>query len=155
MKASVLLFIAMFLATVCAASAGELPDRRLTPGEANPVLTAKVLCAPGFSTKTYRSVSVAVKRQAYANYGMQANKGACAGKGCEIDHLVSLEIGGSNSIKNLWPQPYAGPWNAHIKDRLENRLHRLVCGGMLDLRKAQEDIATDWVAVYKRQFGAH
>jgi hypothetical protein len=62
---------------------------------------------------------------------------------------VSLELGGANDIANLWPQPYGGPWGAEAKDRLENRLHRLVCSGELDLAAAQHEIATDWIAAYR------
>ena len=70
-----------------------------------------------------------------------------------MDHLISLELGGSNSIKNLWPQSYeTQPWNAHVKDALENELHDEVCSGRLDLATAQHDIATDWIAAYKKYF---
>ena len=71
----------------------------------------------------------------------------------EVDHLISLELGGSNSIKNLWPQSYlTQPWNAHVKDALENELHDEVCSGKVDLATAQHDIATDWIAAYKKYF---
>jgi hypothetical protein len=71
----------------------------------------------------------------------------------EVDHLISLELGGSNAIGNLWPEPYAGVWGARTKDVLENRLHDLVCSGMLSLPKAQHLEATDWVAAYRRFVG--
>jgi hypothetical protein len=29
----------------------------------------------------------------------------------------------------LWPQPYGGEWSAHDKDRLECKLHHMVCKG--------------------------
>jgi hypothetical protein len=32
--------------------------------------------------------------------------------GRRIDHLISLELGGANTVDNLWPQPYDGEWNA-------------------------------------------
>ena len=38
----------------------------------------------------------------------------------EIDHLVPVELGGANNIKNLWPEPFDGEWGSAIKDRLEN-----------------------------------
>src|ERR1700736_4831532 len=41
------------------------------------------------------------------------------------------------------------PWNAQVKDRLENRLHELVCSGQIDLKTAQQDIAADWIGAYK------
>ncbi len=40
--------------------------------------------------------------------------------------------GGSNSIKNLWPESHrTSPWNAQVKERLEGKLHELVCRGQL------------------------
>ena len=61
-----------------------------------------MICTPGY-TKCVRAVSSAVKRQAYANYGLTGNHtGFCeSDQGCEVDHLISLEIGGSNDIKNF------------------------------------------------------
>ena len=87
----------------------------------------------------------AVKRQVYAAYGRSRRKGVC----CELDHLISLELGGSNRLRNLWPEPYDIVWNAHVKDRLDNRLHQMVCAGELDLTTAQQAIASDWIAAYK------
>src|SRR5258706_2261473 len=133
------------------AAAGPLPDHNLTPGEANPVLTADVICAQGFTTKTYRHVTSAMKHQAYAFYNMQPFKGTCA-KGCEVDHLVSLSIGGANSIKNLWPEPFGASCNAHMKDRYENSLHKQVCSGKMSLEDAQKEISTNWIAGYHRTF---
>jgi hypothetical protein len=96
-----------------------------------------------------RNVPAAVKRQVYAEYGITSHPRGTY----EIDHLISLELGGSNAIKNLWPESYkTSPWNAHVKDALENELHRQVCAGQLDLKTAQHDIATDWIAAYKRYF---
>ena len=72
----------------------------------------------------------------------------------EIDHLISLELGGSNSIRNLWPQSYiTQPLNAHIKDELENKLHALICSGQLPVEQAQQEIAQDWVAAYQKYIG--
>lgn len=78
-------------------------------------------------------------------YRMGPRKGVC----CEVDHLIPLELGGSNRISNLWPERLDGEWNAHEKDELEGRLHRLVCAGKVDLETAQRAIATDWIAAYK------
>jgi hypothetical protein len=72
----------------------------------------------------------------------------------EVDHLISLELGGSNVIRNLWPEPYAGKWGARTKDVLENRLHELVCEGRLVLASAQHQEARDWIAAYRRYVGS-
>merc|ERR1719387_1426108 len=68
-----------------------------------------------------------------------------------MDHLISLEIGGSNDASNLWPQPYTGQqWNAHVKDTLEQRLKKEFCEGTSTLEEVQKCIASDWIACYKK-----
>ncbi len=124
-----------------------LPDPALTPGATLPV-TRDDISVPGY-TKKVRNVPIDVKRQVYAEYGITQHKPG----DYEVDHLISLELGGSNSIKNLWPQSYrTQPWNAHVKDALENEMHDEVCSGKVDLAAAQHDIATDWIAAYKKYF---
>jgi hypothetical protein len=66
----------------------------------------------------------------------------------EIDHLISLELGGSNAIANLWPEAALPKPGLHQKDALENRLRGLVCSGDMPLAKAQRLIATNWLAAY-------
>jgi 5-methylcytosine-specific restriction endonuclease McrA len=91
------------------------------------------LCVPGY-TKKVRDVPAEMKREVYEEYGVTSY-----GPGdYEVDHLIPLELGGSNSIKNLWPESHrTSPWNAQVKDRLESKLHELVCSGRLDLKTAQ------------------
>jgi hypothetical protein len=121
-----------------------VPDSVLTPGAALDV-TAADICVPGYS-KRVRNVPAEVKREAYANYGVRSHE---PGE-YEIDHLISLELGGSNSLRNLWPQSFrTHPWNAYVKDALENELHRRVCAGTIDLAKAQAAISHDWVSAYR------
>jgi hypothetical protein len=125
-----------------------VPDPALTPGD---VLTTDttVVCQPGY-TATVRDVPQSLKNQVYRQYGITQREP----REYEVDHLISLELGGSNSIRNLWPQSYrTQPLNALVKDRLENRLHALVCAGKLSLPAAQQAIATDWIAAYKQYVG--
>jgi hypothetical protein len=121
-----------------------VPDTSRTPGATLEVTSADI-CVPGYSKKV-RNVPAAVKRQVYASYGILTHKPG----DYEVDHLISLELGGSNSVRNLWPQSYrTHPWNARVKDVLENELHRRVCAGMLDLAAAQRVIASNWVSGYR------
>src|SRR5689334_3175335 len=61
----------------------------------------------------------------------------------EIDHLISLELGGSNDIENLSPESYSTElWNAHVKGKLEDRLHELVCSGRMRLEDALPPFAS-------------
>ncbi len=122
----------------------DVPNTLLTPGAALPV-TAADICVPGY-TRRVRSVPIAVKRQAYAIYGIRSH----APGEYEVDHLISLEFGGSNSIRNLWPESFrTHPWNAYVKDALENELHRRVCAGTIDLTGAQYVISHNWVIGYR------
>ena len=124
----------------------DVPRRSLTPGAAFAVGKARI-CVSGYSASV-RNVPQAEATAVYARYGV-----AHVPYAHEVDHLVSLEIGGSNAIANLWPEPYAGRWGARPKDVLENRLHELVCSGRLALRKAQRIEARNWVAAYRRYVG--
>lgn len=124
-----------------------VPDSQMTPGATLPV-TAKDICVPGYTQKV-RNVPSSLKKQVYAEYGIASRRPGQY----EVDHLISLELGGSNSIKNLWPESYVTqPWNAHVKDQLENALHDDICAGRIPLQQAQQEIATDWIGAYKRHF---
>jgi hypothetical protein len=113
-------------------------------------LTAARLCSPGFRTSSIRYVPQSEKFAVEREYGLAATY---YGRTLEIDHIVSLELGGSNAIANLYPEPGAGTADYHVKDRLENRLHELVCAGRLSLRAAQIGIARNWEALYRRVYG--
>jgi len=127
------------------------PNTTVTPGKADPTLTTQVICDPKWSTKTVRNVTQSTKKKAYANYNVQNHQGYCSGtQGCEVDHLISLQLGGSNDITNLWPQPFEGAWNARDKDKLENKLHDLICSGKVPQSQAQHDISTDWIGAFKK-----
>jgi hypothetical protein len=129
---------------------GPEPDRHCSPGAYYSGLTAAVICAPGFRTATIRDVPQSEKFAVEREYGMPARP---YGHTIEIDHIVALELGGSNDITNLFPEPGSGPADYHVKDQLENRAHDLVCAGRLSLRAAQSQMAGDWEAFYRRVFG--
>ena len=62
-------------------------------------------------------------------------------------------MGGSNNIKNLFPESYTTqPWNAHKKDKLENKLHKLVCTNQITLQEAQQEISNDWRKAYCKYY---
>jgi hypothetical protein len=125
----------------CTAHDG-LPDQRCTPGAIFTKATTAQICTPGYS-QSVRSVPQSVKDKVYAEYGIASHK---SGE-YEIDHLISLELGGSNDIANLWPEAYAGTYNAHMKDQIENYLHSQVCNGKMSLKDAQTDIARNWKTI--------
>ena len=119
-----------------------LPDPHCTPGAVFNVSSAQV-CVPGYSAGA-RNVSEAEKDQVYARYGIRHH----VPYSYEVDHLIPLELGGSNTLRNLWPEPYNGPAGARVKDGLENALHDAVCSGHLALRAAQREIASNWYSAW-------
>jgi hypothetical protein len=124
-----------------------LPDRSVTPGKVRTTDSAEV--CHGGSTKQYRHTTAAEKAQVYKWYHAVKKPQIC----CEVDHLISLELGGADEVENLWPQPYKPAPGAHEKDAVENWLHAQVCAGSMTLGDAQAQIATDWYAVYLKMKG--
>jgi hypothetical protein len=125
----------------------SVPDATLTPGDTLDV-TINDICTPGYARKI-RAVPAEIKRRVYTAYHREHESGIC----CEVDHLIPLELGGSNFANNLWPQYYVGEWNARAKDRLENHLHRMVCTGQIDLATAQHAISANWIAAFQQYVG--
>jgi hypothetical protein len=128
--------------TTCHALTGPRPDAACTPGAVDPAVTqadlATTICRSGY-TGTVRPPSSATekaKKLLYTAYGISA------GTVSELDHLVSLELGGSNDVSNLWPEVGAVP---NAKDAVENALHKAVCSGRVSLAAAQDAIASNWL----------
>ena len=101
-----------------------------------------MFCKSGY-TRLARHVTAATKRKIYAAYGITSHH---AGQ-YEIDHLVPLELGGSNSIANLFPEAAKPRPGFHDKDRLENEVHDRACAGQTGFRSLQKRIASDWTAL--------
>ena len=130
-----------------------LNDLGVTPGVVRTISKAQV--CEGGSTKQFRNTTEKMKNEVYAQYGVDkhvplpgAGSGVFKAPLYEIDHLISLELGGADEVDNLWPQPYYQHPGAHEKDAVENWLHKQVCSGEMELQEAQREIATDWYAVY-------
>src|SRR2546421_10039763 len=98
---------------------GPLPDSSLTPGAADERVTqenvGQTICVPGY-TKSVRKVSTKTKSKVYAEYKISKKDRSKY----VIDHLIALELGGSNDVKNLWPEPKKGDRNSVRKDAVED-----------------------------------
>ena len=128
------------------ASGGEpLPDPACTPGAIDPAVTqaniARTICRPGY-TATVRPPASDTGRwkiRTFVFYGLDT------GARGEYDHLVPLELGGTNATSNLWIEPGSIP---NPKDTIENRLRDEVCAGQVSLAAAQRAIATAWTTAH-------
>jgi hypothetical protein len=133
---------------------GPLPDRRCSPGAYYSKLTRKVICSASFRTSAIRNVSDATRSKVEREYGLAAKH---YGSRLEIDLIVSLELGGSTSIANLYPEEakFANSSPGYrVKDKLENKLHDMVCAGEISLSSARRQIAADWEKLYEKVYGA-
>ncbi|SRR6266496_2536814 len=143
--------LTLFLLTVpCLA---QLPNPKLTPGAIR-TTNAVEICADTFRAGPYRHTTAAMKKQVCRSYGVAHCPQLDV---MEIDHLIPLELGGADEITNLWPEMaeyrshgvHFAP-GFHVKDQLENELHRRVCRGKMGLPEAQACIAKNWVQCYDR-----
>jgi len=121
---------------------GQLPDPRCTPGSVDPAVTqadiGSTICRSGYT----EGVRPPESQTSHAKYDVAYPAYRIPDRDTgELDHLVSLELGGSNDITNLWPE--VGPL-PNPKDKVENALHRAVCDGRVRLAAAQRAIAINW-----------
>lgn len=143
---SVLGAIAIIFGTTVNAE-GPKPKAGLTPGETRPITIDEICRNPQAETIT-ANIPEETRRKVFSEYGIDTRA-----DNFEVDYLITPDLGGAQSIRNLWPQPYSARWNAHVKDKLEQRLHQLVCERKVDLTTAQHDIAADWIGAYKKYVG--
>jgi hypothetical protein len=138
-----------------------------------PGITVQKICSTKWGADAHH-VTAAMKRSVVADYQFDVrvcpltlNNGKRVPR-AEIDHLISRELGGADAVDNLWPQCYEVVQRdkakqddgAYKKDRLENKLHGLVCAAKPADRAAllaeyQRKIAGDWIALYHAIYGNH
>jgi hypothetical protein len=129
-----------------------VPDPNCTPGAINPTLTIEVLKDQRFTTSCVRDVATQ-EQQKETTYDWYTLPHPSHNSGedqiCELDHLISLEIGGADTLDNIWPQ--CGPTGVSLrqrffkeKDIVEDFLAMQVRADRMDLVDAQRGIATDW-----------
>lgn len=137
--------------TVDAVKGDFLPDPSCTPGAIDPAVTqenlASTICKSGYTTTVRAAASDTdkVKALSLAQYGQTRAAST------EFDHLVSLQLGGTNAVSNLWPEPNraGAPGTTNPKDAIETHLNKAVCTHKVTLAAAQTAIARDWVTAEK------
>ena len=145
--------LASLFAVGAVAQEPALPDPTMTPGEIDPSVGLDRIC--NGTTRERRQVSPATRARVLAAY----NVSEAAATGMEVDHLVPLAIGGSNTAGNLWPQLWP---EAVEKDALEREMQRRACVAFRTLapveaaevlRQEQREIAEDWPEAARRYLG--
>lgn len=126
------------------------------PGAVNKQVTQanikQTICVAGWSEKqrppTFYTTPLKLNLLKQSGYADQKSRDY------ELDHEISIENGGDpRDPINLWLQSYLGPCNAHVKDKLENALHRLVCSGKITLAQDQAALRGDWTVAYRKYVG--
>ncbi len=157
------------------------PNAKLTPGAANPAIKqtniAETICRDGWDTASVRDKTTTPEQKAatYESYGIpRPPHDSGEDQECELDHLISIENGGADSIENIWPQ--CGPDWPHgpsvtldrryfkMKDAVENYVHNGICLNVpnakfsdapkppapLTLAQGQAILKGDWYACYQK-----
>ncbi|UKA63300.1 hypothetical protein [Arthrobacter sp. FW306-04-A] len=137
--------------TLNAAKGEVLPDPSCTPGAIDPAVSEEnigsTICRSGY-TATVRAPAAdtdKVKQLSLQQYGLVPVSST------EFDHLISLQLGGTNAVSNLWPEPNreGAPGTTNPKDAIETRLNKAVCSHRIALADAQKAIAHNWVTAEK------
>ena len=134
---------------VAKAQEANMPDPVLTPGAVVEVDQA-TMCKVGYAASV-RHYDRGLRNRIFESYGLRD----VDRRDYELDHLVPLSLGGVDDVRNIWPESRKSePWNAEVKDTLEDVLHREVCAGRVPLQEAQEAIRRDWIAAYEKYVGS-
>lgn len=127
------------------------PDPTLTPGVVASTDEAEICGIVDGKTysQRHRMTTAAMKAEVFKRYGIQKD-----GRSWEVDHRVELSLGGADDVRNLWPQEGWQHPSFHDKDRLEDRVWRMVCKEhSMSLAEGQAIFLGDWIAGYQKIFG--
>ena len=127
--------LSVVLVVVAKACAQEalLPNPKLTPGKV------------AERDKDRRGVTLKMEQRVFARYHLPWSRRA----EFKIDHLIPLELGGADTIDNLWPQSVGTrPYSAERKESLTEALLARVRAGQMTLAQAQEEIRRDWIDAF-------
>lgn len=130
--------LTFFLAAGVQAEDRMLPDPKLTPGR----IARK--------DKDRNGVTEEMERRVFDRYHIPWRRRP----EFKIDHLIPIELGGADTIDNLWPQSLSTrPYNAHRKELLTRRLLARVATGKMTLAQAQKEISEDWISCFVEYLG--
>jgi hypothetical protein len=110
-----------------------LPNRKLTPGRV------------ARTEKDRAGVTLQLEQKVFARYRLPwIRRGEF-----KMDHLIPAELGGADTLDNLWPQSVkARPYGTDRKELLTDVLLEKIRAGKLTIEQAQEAISRDWIDAF-------
>jgi hypothetical protein len=130
--------IAFSMATAGRAQDSLVPNPKRTPGRV------------AHSDKDRSGVTLKMEQKVFARYRVPWARRA----EFKIDHLIPTELGGADTIDNLWPQSLrARPYGADRKELLVEVLLQKIRTGQMTLTQAQEEISRDWIDAFIDHLG--
>lgn len=128
-----LAFLVLTIATSAPAQEALLPNPKLTPGRI------------AERDKDRGGVTLKMEQKVFARYRLPWPRRA----EFKIDHLIPVELGGADTIDNLWPQSVrTRPYGADRKELLTDVLLERIARKQITLEQAQEQIRKDWIDAF-------
>jgi hypothetical protein len=128
----------LIFGTITSGQEKLVPNRKLTPGR-----VAK-------KEKDRAGVTLALEQKVLARYRLPWARRA----EFKIDHLIPLELGGADTIDNLWPQSVrTRPYGADRKELLTEVLLERIARKQITLEQAREQIRQDWIDAFVDHVG--
>lgn len=138
MKWLIALISLFTLAADLRAQEALLPNPKLTPGRV------------AQSEKDRGGVTVEMEQKVFARYRLPWSSRPAF----KIDHLIPLELGGADTIDNLWPQSLrARPYGWERKELLTEVLLQRIGKRQITLEQAQEQVSRDWIDAFIDHLG--
>jgi len=132
------LFLTILIATLTANAIARaqgflVPNPKLTPGRVA-------------RTEDERSgITTKIEQKVFARYRLPWSRRA----EFKIDHLIPTELGGADTVDNLWPQSVrARPYGSDRKELLTEVLLQKIRSGKMTIAQAQEEIRRDWIDAF-------
>ena len=130
--------VALIVVANVGAEDALVPNPKLTPGKI------------AQRDKDRSGVTLAMERKVFARYRIPWGRRA----EFKIDHLIPVELGGADSLENLWPQSLrTKPYGADRKELLTEVLLARIAKGQITLGQAQEQISKDWIDAFIDHLG--
>jgi hypothetical protein len=118
-----------------------------TPGATNPTITqatvTSTICQPRYVNQIKSQISKKTSTEVFAEYAIATKMRS----DYAIDHLVPLDLGGTNALTNLWPIPLKGTATPQLKAVVDAAVHKSMCAGFISLATAQGLFNASWPSV--------